>query len=81
MNMFDSNEEYAVAAGNAVNTGVAARPTDDQDRVEISALTDREIAEETLTYLRLFTDLMTEAQKSPMLSLMMKSVPGMGRKQ
>ena len=79
MNMFDSNEEYAAAAVNTEVTEVK-RPTDDQDRVLITALTDREIAEETLTYLRLFTDLMTEAQKSPMLSLMMKSVPGMGRK-
>lgn len=76
MNMFDSNEEYAAAA----NTEVAARPTDDQDRVEIKFLTDREIAEETLTYLRLFTDLMTEAQKSPVMSMMMKSIPGLGKR-
>lgn len=77
MNMFDSNEEYAVAAA---NTEVAARPTDDQERVEIKYLTDREIAEETLTYLRLFTDLMTEAQKSPVMSMMMKSIPGLGKR-
>lgn len=73
--MFDTNEEYAAA-----NTEVAARPTDDQDRVEIQFLTDREIAEETLTYLRLFTDLMTEAQKSPVMSMMMRSIPGLGKK-
>lgn len=78
MNMFDSNEEYAAA--NAGNTEVSARPTDDQDRVEIQYLTDREIAEETLTYLRLFTDLMTEAQKSPVMSMMMKSIPGLGKR-
>lgn len=75
MNMFDTNEEYA-----AVNTEVTARPTDDQDRVEIHALTDREIAEETLTYLRLFTDLMTEAQKSPVMGMMLKAIPGMGKR-
>lgn len=78
MNMFDSNEEYAAA--HAVDTGVTARPTDDQDRVEITHLTDREIAEETLTYLRLFTDLMTEAQKSPVMSMMMRSIPGLGKR-
>lgn len=79
MNMFDSNEEYAAAVADT-EAATNARPTDDQERVEIKFLTDREIAEETLTYLRLFTDLMTEAQKSPMLSMMMRAVPGMGRK-
>lgn len=78
MNMFDSNEEYAAAATDT--EAVTARPTDDQERVEIKYLTDREIAEETLTYLRLFTDLMTEAQKSPVMGMMMKAIPGMGRK-
>lgn len=73
---FDSNEEYAIAAANHSEPAAIPRPTDEQDRVEISALTDREIAEETLSYMRLFTDLMTEAQKSPMIGMMMKAVPG-----
>lgn len=78
MNMFDSNEEYAAAAN--TEDAATARPVDDQDRVLISALTDREIAEETLTYMRLFTDLMTEAQKSPVMSMMMRSIPGLGKR-
>lgn len=53
-----------------------ARPTDDQDRVLIEALTDREIAVETLTYLRLFTDLMTEAAGNPLLSRILPLPPG-----
>jgi hypothetical protein len=46
------------------------RPTDDKGRVEIHALTDREIAEETLTYLRLLSDLMSEMAKNPMIGKM-----------
>lgn len=75
--MFDSNEEYAAAAANHNEPAPIPRPTDDQDRVLIEALTDREIAVETLTYLRLFTDLMTEASKNPILSKMFPLPPGM----
>ena len=68
---FDTNEEYAAAAA------PTARPVDDQDRVLIEHLTDREIAVETLTYLRLFTDLMTEAAKNPILGKMLPLPPGL----
>lgn len=56
-----------------------ARPTDDQDRVLIQALTDREIAEETLNYLRLFTDLLTQMSQNPMISRMFPMPPGFGK--
>lgn len=59
---------------------VSARPTDEQDRVEITYLTDREIAEETLTYLRLMTDLLTEASKSPLVAPMMRGITGFGKR-
>lgn len=68
MSLLDSNEEYAA---------VATRPTDEQNRVVISALTDREIAEETLTYLRLMSDLMTQVASNPMLSKMFPLPPGL----
>lgn len=77
--MFDSNEEYAAAAATHTEPAPIPRPTDDQDRVLIEALTDREIAVETLTYLRLFTDLMTEAAKNPLLARMLPLPPGFKR--
>lgn len=76
---FDSNDEYAAAAANHVEPAPIPRPTDDQDRVEIHALTDREIAEETLTYMRLLTDLMTIAAQNPILSRMFPLPPGFGK--
>lgn len=58
---------------------VIPRPTDEQDRVLITALTDREIAEEMLTYMRLLTDLMTQAAQNPIISKMFPMPPGFGK--
>lgn len=78
--MQDANTETReVTDTEAIYAMQTPRPTDDQDRVLIEALTDREIAVETLTYLRLFTDLMTEAAKNPLLSRMLPLPPGFGK--
>jgi hypothetical protein len=68
-----------VTASENVAPSPVARPTDDQDRVLIEHLTDREILVETLTYFRLFTDLMTEAAKNPLLSRIIPLPPGFGK--
>lgn len=45
----------------------------DKERVPLDKLTDRQIAEETLTYLRTFADVLQMVGSNPMVSMM---IPG-----
>lgn len=51
-------------------TPVLPRETDEQNRVLVTQLTDREIAEETLLYLRNAMDLFVSIGNDPMIGKM-----------
>lgn len=73
----------------SVNAGVTdsdviavtnARRTDEQDRVLVEFLTDRELLIELVNYMRGFTDLMTQLSEQPMIGKMLGLPAGMFRK-
>lgn len=60
----------------ATATPTPAPAQDAQGRIVVGELTDRQIAEETLVYLRAFADAFSAATKNPMMRAMLPNIPG-----
>lgn len=72
--MSASMEEYAAMSGDT------ERPKDDKGRVIVQALTDREVAEETLYTLRALADVLEAVGQNPMARAMMPGLGNLGGK-
>lgn len=69
----------SIAANSIDHTSevVIPRPTDEQDRVLVEHLTEREMLMELVNYMRGFTDLMTQLSEQPMIGKMLGLPPVM----